>query len=146
MASLLRHQRGPCAGSPAGVAPPGPRAWPADSAGVVSAGRSTASRDVALRTIRDVVADAGDAPAVRDIGHRVGVPSPGRVARQLGCLERPGLISSDRRGDQTPRSAVRPYPSHRSQVLRPVADGFSGAEPPLRGGPQGVQFRRAWTG
>ncbi|MFF3060993.1 LexA family protein [Streptomyces sp. NPDC057909] len=46
----------------------------------MSAGRPTARQEAVLRAIRDVIADRGDAPTVREIGQRVGLSSSGSVA------------------------------------------------------------------
>ncbi|MGW5276244.1 LexA family protein [Streptomyces sp. NPDC004044] len=63
----------------------------------MSAGRPTARQEAVLRAIRDVIADTGDAPTVREIGQRVGLSSSGSVAYQLGRLEKLGLISRNGR-------------------------------------------------
>jgi SOS-response transcriptional repressor LexA len=57
----------------------------------------TARQEAVLRAIRDVIADTGDAPTIREIGQRVGLSSPGSVAYQLGQLENLGLISRSER-------------------------------------------------
>ncbi|MFF3130044.1 hypothetical protein ACFVRD_49760 [Streptomyces sp. NPDC057908] len=56
-------------------------------------GRPTARQEAVLRVIRDVIADTGNAPTVREIGQCVGLSSPGSVAYRLGRLEKLGLIS-----------------------------------------------------
>ncbi|WP_030978978.1 LexA family protein [Streptomyces sp. NRRL S-1824] len=63
----------------------------------MSARRPTARQEAVLRAIRDVIADTGDAPTVREIGQRVGLSSSGSVAYQLGRLEKLGLISRNGR-------------------------------------------------
>ncbi|MFD4231366.1 hypothetical protein [Streptomyces sp. NPDC058545] len=109
MAPLFRHQRGPCADGPAGAAPPGPRARAADSAGLVSADRPTARQEVVLRAIRDVIADTGDAPTVREIGQRVGLASSGSLAYQPTTCPRPsgGCREEGRAGAARGRSRRR---------------------------------------
>ncbi|MGW6400415.1 LexA family protein [Streptomyces sp. NPDC055134] len=63
-----------------------------------SAGCPTARQEAVLRVIVDVIAGtAEDAPTVREIGQRVGLSSSGSVAYQLGCLEKLGVISRNRR-------------------------------------------------
>ncbi|MGW3723452.1 LexA family protein [Streptomyces sp. NPDC005133] len=63
----------------------------------VSAERLTVRQESVLRAIRDVIADTGDAPTIREIGRRVGLFSTGSVAYQLGRLEKLGLISRTER-------------------------------------------------
>ncbi|WSA81718.1 hypothetical protein OG930_43235 [Streptomyces sp. NBC_01799] len=63
----------------------------------MSAERLTARQESVLRAIRDAIADTGDAPTIREISRRVGLPSIGQVAYQLGRLEKLGLISRDGR-------------------------------------------------
>ncbi|WP_371794731.1 LexA family protein [Streptomyces sp. NBC_01718] len=59
----------------------------------MSDSRPTARQEAVLRAIRDVIADTGDAPTVREIAQRVGLSSSGSVAYQRGRLEKLGLIS-----------------------------------------------------
>ncbi|MFI5635055.1 LexA family protein [Streptomyces sp. NPDC051664] len=63
----------------------------------MSAERLTVRQESVLRAIRDAIADTGDAPTIREIGHRVGLSSTGSVAYQLGRLEKLGLISRNGR-------------------------------------------------
>ncbi|MFD4144282.1 LexA family protein [Streptomyces sp. NPDC058572] len=46
-----------------------------------------------LAALRSWIADHGEAPSVRELGHAVGLSSPSSVAYQLGRLEEQGLIS-----------------------------------------------------
>ncbi|WP_331762319.1 hypothetical protein OG524_36645 (plasmid) [Streptomyces sp. NBC_01520] len=46
-----------------------------------------------LRAIRDWIAECGEGPSTRQIGHRVGLSSSSSVAYQLGRLETLGYIS-----------------------------------------------------
>ncbi|WP_327127937.1 MULTISPECIES: hypothetical protein [unclassified Streptomyces] len=63
----------------------------------MSDSRPTARQEAVLRAIRDVIADTGDAPTVREIAQRVGLSSSGSVAYQRGRLEKLGLISRNGR-------------------------------------------------
>ncbi|MFD0514762.1 MULTISPECIES: hypothetical protein [unclassified Streptomyces] len=64
---------GPCADSPGRAERPAPRAR-----GFTSASRPTARQEAVLRVIRDVIANTGDAPTVREISQRVGLSSSDR--------------------------------------------------------------------
>lgn len=55
----------------------------------MSAGRPTARQEAVLRVIRDVIADTGDAPTVREIGQRVGLSSSGSVAYRISARRSP---------------------------------------------------------
>ncbi|MFC9530206.1 LexA family protein [Streptomyces sp. NPDC057717] len=83
---------GPCADSPGRAERPAPRAR-----GFTSASRPTARQEAVLRVIRDVIANTGGAPTVREISQRVGLSSSGSVAYQLAYLEKLSVISRNGR-------------------------------------------------
>ncbi|MFD8775499.1 hypothetical protein [Streptomyces sp. NPDC059916] len=117
---------GPCADSPGRAERPAPRVR-----AFTSAGRPTARQEAVLRVIRNVIANTGDAPTVREISQRVGLSSSGSVAYQLG---RPG----EARRDQPQRTALALQWTHRTAVGqdRPTlqgnpAQGLSGVSSPV---------------
>ncbi|MER5687537.1 hypothetical protein [Streptomyces sp. NPDC002205] len=98
-------------------------AWTADSAG-----RPTARQEAVLRAIRDVVADTGDAPTVREIGQASECPAPNSNGRHWrSCRltgQRSGRTGQHRGGNAgcctaTTSGGGVPHPRHHLLVLSP---------------------------
>lgn len=60
----------------------------------MSGSQALSFRQVAiLRAVREWIAEYGEGPSIRQIGHRVGLSSSSSVAYQLGRLESLGYLS-----------------------------------------------------
>lgn len=69
-----------------------------------------------LRAVRDWIAEYGEGPSIRQIGHRVGLSSSSSVAYQLGRLEALGYISRTR----VALAFLPPWPlSERGHIMVP---------------------------
>ncbi|MDT0321906.1 LexA family protein [Streptomyces millisiae] len=59
---------------------------------------TTDRQDRILHTIRDQIADRGEAPTIREIGRRVGLSSPSSVLYHLWQMGRQGVIRRSGQG------------------------------------------------
>ncbi|MFD7442041.1 LexA family protein [Streptomyces sp. NPDC059909] len=62
-------------------------------------------QEAALACVREWIAETGEGPTLREIGHRVGLSSPSSVAYQLGQLEEHGVIARSGRRRRSCRPA-----------------------------------------